>query len=56
MSNFVVALLFGIGIGGWIYNKTYRRTGGNRPTSWTVGGIVGVIAMIVFWTILILIF
>lgn len=56
MSNFFVAMLFGVGIGGWIYSKTYRRTGGNRVTSWTVGGLVGAIALVVMWTVLIMIF
>jgi hypothetical protein len=40
-SNFTVALLFGIGAGGWIYAKMYRQSGGNTKSALLVSGIAG---------------
>ena len=56
MSNLLIAFIFGIGAGGWSYNKTYKRTGGNRQTSWIVSGVVGLFGLIVLWSVLSLLF
>lgn len=52
MSSGLFALFFAIGVGAWIYNKTAQRTGNNTKTSLTTAGVVGLIAFIVFFTIL----
>ncbi len=55
-SNFTIGLLFGIGFGGWVYSKMYRRTGGNNQTSLIVAAISGVVALVAVVTILGIIF
>jgi len=52
MSNFLTALIFGIGVGAWVYNKAQRRSGGLTQQSLIVGGIVGFIAWLVFFTLI----
>lgn len=47
MSSFVIALLFAIGGGGWIYAKTSRTTGGNTQTAITMGAVAGVAIFII---------
>lgn len=47
MSSFVIALLFAIGGGGWIYAKTNRTTGGNIQTALTMGAAAGVTILII---------
>lgn len=56
MSNFVVALVMGIGCGGWVYSRVQRRTGGNTQTSLIAAGVCGLIAAIVMWSLLALLF
>lgn len=52
MSNFVIALFFGLGSGAWVYNKIYRKTGGNTKNSLLVAGIAGAIGLVVILLIL----
>lgn len=42
----------GIGIGGWVYSKAYRRTGGNNQNALLVAGISGAVAWLVVTTLL----
>jgi len=46
MSDLAIGVMFGIGVGGWIYSQSYRRTGGNKPQSYISAIIVGVIALL----------
>lgn len=41
MSNFLIAFLFSLGAGTWIYNKMYSRTGGNTQNALIVAGLSG---------------
>ncbi len=52
MSNVVVALLLGIGFGGWVYAKTQRSTGGNTQSSLITGGASGIVAAILMLLVL----
>lgn len=52
MSNGFIAFLFAIGVATWIGNKFYKRTGGNTQKSVVGGGIAGVIAFLIFLSIL----
>lgn len=51
-SNLVVGFLMGIGVGGWVYSKAYRRTGGNNQSAVLVAGISGAVAWLVVTTLL----
>ena len=56
MSNLLVALFLAAGISGWTYSQAQRRNGGLTQKSVIVAAVCGVIAFIVMWTVLILIF
>jgi len=47
-SNILIGLIFGIGFGGWIYSKMYRRTGGNTSNSIIVAGLCGAAGWLFF--------
>ena len=51
MSPFVVSLLFALGSGAWIYNMVMKRNGGQTKQALMVAGFVGLIGMIVFYTL-----
>lgn len=51
MSNFMIALLLGAGIGAWVYSKVMRSSGNNTKSALTVGGVT---ALLVFLLVLIL--
>lgn len=51
-SDFMIALLFGIGIGGWVYAKMYSRSGGNTQSALTVAGGAGFVVFLVVILIL----
>jgi hypothetical protein len=51
-SNFVIALLVGIGFGGWVFAKMQRQTGGNTKSSLTVAIGSGLVALILVTVIL----
>lgn len=55
MSNFVVALLAGIGCAGWVYAKALRRTGGLYGRAVAVAGLVGLLAFIAMMIVLLLV-
>lgn len=51
-GNLVIALLFSIGFGGWLYAKTIRSTGGNTKSALTVAGAAGFVTFLVLLMIL----
>ncbi len=46
MSTYLIALIFSIGGGGWVYYQIQRRTGGNTQTSLLMAGVAGVICFL----------
>jgi hypothetical protein len=52
MPNFVIALLFAIGAGTWIYTKVQAKTGGNTQQSLIVAGLLGVLLFLTMLLIL----
>lgn len=53
MSSFFVALVFGIGVSGWVYSQLSRRSGNANPSSTLMAaGGAGLVALIVLFTIL----
>ncbi len=55
-SNATIAIVFGIGLSAWVYNKAQQRTGGNTQTALLVAGFCAVIGALVIFTILGIIF
>lgn len=52
MSNFVVALIFAVGVGAWVYSKVIRRAGGNTTTSIVASVVVAIVVFIVAFTLM----
>ena len=52
MSNFLTSFLFALGASAWVYNKVQQRNGGLTQQSLIAAGVCGVVAMIVFFTII----
>ena len=52
MSNFLLSFLFALGASAWVYNKVQQRNGGLTQQSLIAAGVCGVVAMIVFFTII----
>lgn len=52
MSNYLIAFMLGAGAGTWIYNKMYRKTGGNQTSSLVVGGLSGFLLFLTMLVIL----
>ncbi len=52
MSNTIVALLLGIGLGAWVYSKVQRKTGGNTQSALIVAGASGATAFVLMWIVL----
>jgi lipopolysaccharide export LptBFGC system permease protein LptF len=52
MGNGMIAFLFAVGFSAWVFNKFYKRSGGNTKTSLSAAALVGVIAFLIFLTIL----
>lgn len=51
-SNFLIGFLFGIGVGGWVYSKVIRSTGGNTKNSLVAAGVAALFAMLILTTLL----
>ena len=52
MSGGIVALVFALGVAGWVYAQTERRSGAsNVKTSATAAAVGGVIAFIFLFSI-----
>jgi len=56
MSNALTGLLFGIGLGGWVYAMMMRQTGGQAQTSLIIAGCSGLVGFFVIFTLLGVIF
>lgn len=57
MTDGVISLLFGVGVAGFAYSRLARQTGNPNPrSSLIMAGVVGVIAFIVLYTLLKLVF
>lgn len=52
MPPAVVALLFAVGAGTWVYTKAMRSTGGNTQSAAIVAGIAGIFAFVALLLIL----
>jgi len=55
-TNLTVGIIAGLGIGGWVYGKLSRSTGGNTQNALTGAVITGLITLLVIVTVLGLIF
>ncbi len=51
MSNTVIGLFFGIGLGGFIYSKMMHSTGGNTKNSIIVAIFAGAVGFFVIFTV-----
>jgi predicted ABC-type exoprotein transport system permease subunit len=47
MSNFVIALLFALGSGAWIYSRLMRTTGNNKKNSLIAAIIAGAVICLI---------
>lgn len=56
MSNFLIALLFSLGAGAWVYSKTYRSTGSNQGSSLLLAGVAGFVLFLAMLIVLGMIF
>ena len=56
MSTGFIAVLFGLGVGAWVFNKASRRTGNNTRSSLILAFFVGLIAAFVIYTLVRFIF
>jgi len=52
MSDFLVALMFGAGVGGWVYYQVARASGGESKNSYIAAGISGAIGFFVIYSLL----
>jgi hypothetical protein len=53
MSNFLVAIFFGFGVGGWAYAQLARRSGNANPGSTIMAAAgAGLVAAIFIFTLL----
>jgi hypothetical protein len=52
MSNLLIAFLFGIGSGAWVYNKLLRTTGNNQKNALIGATITGLVLILILYFIL----
>lgn len=52
----MIGIVLGIGVGGWVYAKLQRYTGGNTQSSLIGAGLCGALAALVAITLLGLLF
>lgn len=52
MGNFLTSFLFALGVMAWVYNQAQNRNGGLTQRSLIAAGVCGVVALIVFFTII----
>lgn len=52
MGNGLIAFIFALGIGAWVSNQFYKRTGGNTQKAVGGGVLVGILAFILMIVIL----
>lgn len=51
MSGVLIALFAAAGVGGWVYSKINRRSGGNTQTDIVVTGLVAAFAFLIVWSV-----
>ena len=51
MNNGLVALMFGVGLGGWVYYQMMRHTGNNTKSSLIAAGLAGLVGAFVIYTL-----
>lgn len=51
MGPLLTSFLFAAGVAAWVYNKAQQRTGGLAQQSAIAAAAVGVVALIIFYTI-----
>lgn len=51
MGPFLTSFLFALGVSAWVYNKSQQRNGGLAQQSAIAAGVVGIVALIVFYTL-----
>lgn len=56
MGDLLIAFLFGLGFGGWVYGKVYRNNGGLAKRALIAGTGAGLVMLILVWIILGMIF
>lgn len=56
MNNTLVGLMFGIGVGGWVYYQMMRRTGGNTKNSLIAAIAAGAAGFFVLYTLFTMVF
>jgi hypothetical protein len=52
MNNTLTGLLFGVGVGGWIYYQMMRRSGGQAKIAWGMAFAGGAIGAFVVYSLL----
>lgn len=52
MVNSLFGLLLATGVGAWVYNYIYNRTGGNVQNALVMAAVAGAFAFVVFLTVL----
>lgn len=55
MSSVLVGLLIGLGVAAWTYSKAMRRTGDNTRSALTLAGVVGFIAFVIGFTVMLMV-
>lgn len=51
MGPLLTSFLFAIGVAGWVYNKSQQQNGGLAKQSAIAAAVVGIVALIMFYTI-----
>lgn len=51
MGPLLTSFIFAVGVAAWVYNKSQQRSGGLAQQSAIAAAVVGVVALIVFYTI-----
>lgn len=51
MGPLLTSFLFAVGVAAWVYNKSQLRNGGLSQQSAIAAGVVGIVALIVFYTV-----
>jgi hypothetical protein len=51
MGPFLTSVLFALGVAAWVYNKSQQHNGGLSQQSLIAAAVVGIVALIVFFTI-----
>lgn len=52
MSGFLIAFMFALGGGTWVYSRAYSRTGGNQKSAIIVAVLSALLLFLLMWIIL----